>query len=103
MKQINTFSGKKFFVEDDKVNAIIAAMEQESKVVLKVRGGVLMASAIESITDVDTKPYFMGRLMNKDETRVLTDTGWKQFTGDRKKITYRPIAVGRSKQISPGA
>ena len=90
MKQITTFSGKMYLIEDEKIVKLKELME--TKGIIELENGTLLNSgAIESVGEVETEPYFMGNKMNKSMTKVFVQGDWKQFCGDRSEIEQRPI------------
>ena len=72
MKQINTYSGRSYLVEDDELENIKKLLFQGSKMMIELRSGEgVHIPAIETYGSPDTEAYFLGNPMNKNKTKVL--------------------------------
>lgn len=86
-------SGRKLLLEDVEVEKIVQMLRGgKSTGLFRLEGGDLInMSSIESITEPELKPHFMGCPMNDKETRVFIQGEWRDFAGDKKDIEYKPL------------
>ena len=92
MKQLTTFGGQTFALEDEEAENIKNFWAEDNSKPIELRSGSMVnPKAIESIGELETVAYFMGNKMNKGQTRVFVNGEWKEFAGSKSQIEHRPI------------
>lgn len=92
MKQLTTFGGQKIALGDDEAENVKKMWSEDSSEPIELRNGSMInPKAIESISEVETKPYFRGSPMSRDMTKVFVGGEWKQFAGNSREIEMRPV------------
>jgi len=90
MKSIKMMSKREFIISDEEVESIrkLIANGKVGLVGLK-SGEIINLNSVESISEADTEPHYMGNRMSPDLTRVFVQGEWKLFAGDKSDIEYR--------------
>jgi len=91
MKNIKMMSGREIIISDEeceKIRQIILQGKTGGLIGLK-NGDIINLSSVETISEPETEPYFMGNKMSKDLTKVFVQGEWKFFSGSKNEIEYR--------------
>jgi hypothetical protein len=90
MKSIKMMSKLEILISDEELEKIRQLISNGKSGLIGLKNGdIINTNSIETISEAETEPYFMGNRMSKDMTRVFVQGDWKLFAGNKNEIEYK--------------
>jgi len=91
MKELKMMSGRSIIISDEEVDKIRDLVKKEYRGLIGLSSGEMInLASVESITNPELFPFYLGNPMSKDKTKVFVGGEWKFFSGNKEEIEYKP-------------